>query len=62
MGPDCAYNSGIQGSARTTSRITLTESLDQAERHGAMLDFGYVNVNRQPKLYKVQTRLEETRS
>lgn len=34
------------------SRITLTESLDHAERHQARLDFGYVNVNRQPKLYK----------
>lgn len=34
------------------SRITLTESLDVAHHHGAKLDFGYVNVNRQPKLYK----------
>lgn len=34
------------------SRITITESLDQADLHGAKLDFGFVNVNRQPKLYK----------
>jgi DEAD/DEAH box helicase domain-containing protein len=34
------------------SRVTLTESLDRAVLHGADLEFGYVNVNRQPKLYK----------
>ena len=34
------------------SRVTLTESLDQGMLQGAALDFGYVNVNRQPKLYK----------
>ncbi len=34
------------------SRVTLTESLNQSELNGAALDFGYVNVNRQPKLYK----------
>ncbi|MEO2045521.1 MAG: DEAD/DEAH box helicase [Pirellulales bacterium] len=34
------------------SRVALTESLDQGELHGAAIDFGYVNVNRQPKLYK----------
>jgi len=34
------------------SRVTLTESLDRYERHEASLEFGYVNVNRQPKLYK----------
>ena len=34
------------------SRITLTDSLDKDTLHGADLEFGYVNVNRQPKLYK----------
>ena len=35
------------------SRVALTESLDQRPScSGAALDFGYVNVNRQPKLYK----------
>jgi DEAD/DEAH box helicase domain-containing protein len=34
------------------SRVALTESLDRASLHGADLEFGYVNVNRQPKLYK----------
>ncbi|MCA9217514.1 MAG: DUF1998 domain-containing protein, partial [Planctomycetales bacterium] len=34
------------------SRITLTDSLEKAELSGAKLDFGYVNVNRQPKMYK----------
>jgi len=34
------------------SRVTLTESLDRYEQHDAALEFGYVNVNRQPKLYK----------
>ncbi len=34
------------------SRVTLTESLDRYELHTAALEFGYVNVNRQPKLYK----------
>jgi len=34
------------------SRVTLTESLDRRRLHGASLEFGYVNVNRQPKLYK----------
>lgn len=34
------------------SRITLTESLEKCELNDAPLEFGYVNVNRQPKLYK----------
>lgn len=34
------------------SRVTLSESLDRNQQHEALLDFGYVNVNRQPKLYK----------
>ena len=34
------------------SRITLTDSLDKYTLHDANLEFGYVNVNRQPKLYK----------
>lgn len=34
------------------SRVSITESLEQYEQHGARLDFGYINVNRQPKLYK----------
>lgn len=34
------------------SRVTLIESLDRYELHDAALEFGYVNVNRQPKLYK----------
>jgi DEAD/DEAH box helicase domain-containing protein len=34
------------------SRITLTDSLEKAELNGGKLDFGYVNVNRQPKMYK----------
>jgi DEAD/DEAH box helicase domain-containing protein len=34
------------------SRVTLTESLDSHELNHAPLEFGYVNVNRQPKLYK----------
>jgi len=34
------------------SRVTLTESLDRREQQMARLEFGYVNVNRQPKLYK----------
>jgi DEAD/DEAH box helicase domain-containing protein len=34
------------------SRIQITESLDRVEHQGARLDFGFVNVNRQPKLYK----------
>jgi DEAD/DEAH box helicase domain-containing protein len=34
------------------SRVTLSESLDRYQQHEALLDFGYVNVNRQPKLYK----------
>ena len=34
------------------SRVTLTESLDCHELNRAPLEFGYVNVNRQPKLYK----------
>lgn len=34
------------------SRVTLTEKLDESQLNGAALDFGYVNVNRQPKLYK----------
>lgn len=34
------------------SRVTLTESLDKSQLHEARLEFGYINVNRQPKLYK----------
>ena len=34
------------------SRVTLTESLEQTELRSAQLEFGFVNVNRQPKLYK----------
>jgi DEAD/DEAH box helicase domain-containing protein len=34
------------------SRVTLTESLEQTELNAAAIEFGYVNVNRQPKLYK----------
>ncbi len=34
------------------SRITITESIEVADIHGALLEFGHVNVNRQPKLYK----------
>ncbi|MGE3777195.1 MAG: Zn-binding domain-containing protein, partial [Pirellulaceae bacterium] len=34
------------------SRVTLTQSLERADQQGAALEFGYVNVNRQPKLYK----------
>ena len=34
------------------SRVAITESLDVYELNGAKLDFGYINVNRQPKLYK----------
>lgn len=34
------------------SRVQITESLDQATHHGAKMEFGFVNVNRQPKLYK----------
>ena len=34
------------------SRITITESIERHEMNGARLDFGYINVNRQPKLYK----------
>ena len=34
------------------SRVTITESLDAYELNGAGLEFGSVNVNRQPKLYK----------
>ncbi len=34
------------------SRVTLTEPLDRYELNDAALEFGYVNVNRQPKLYK----------
>lgn len=34
------------------ARVTITESLEESELHGARLEFGYVNVNRQPKLYK----------
>ena len=34
------------------SRVTLTEALDHSELNEASLEFGYVNVNRQPKLYK----------
>ena len=32
--------------------MTLTESLDCHELNRAPLEFGYINVNRQPKLYK----------
>ena len=34
------------------SRVAITESLEQYDLNGATLDFGYINVNRQPKLYK----------
>lgn len=38
------------------SRVQITESLDEYSLHeeqgGAKLEFGYINVNRQPKLYK----------
>ena len=34
------------------SRVTLTEKLDESRLNGAAFDFGYINVNRQPKLYK----------
>ncbi|MEO2032688.1 MAG: DEAD/DEAH box helicase [Planctomycetaceae bacterium] len=34
------------------SRVAITESLEQYDLNGARLDFGHVNVNRQPKLYK----------
>lgn len=38
------------------SRVQITESLDEFALHeeqgGARLEFGYINVNRQPKLYK----------
>ena len=34
------------------SRVTLTEPLDRANVGDARLEFGFVNVNRQPKLYK----------
>jgi DEAD/DEAH box helicase domain-containing protein len=34
------------------SRITMTESLEQYSLRDAPLEFGFINVNRQPKLYK----------
>lgn len=34
------------------SRVALTETLDAAELNSAAVNFGFVNVNRQPKLYK----------
>ena len=34
------------------SRVELTEKIEHNELNRAALDFGYVNVNRQPKLYK----------
>ena len=34
------------------SRLTLTDPLDQANHHGGEVKFGFVNVNRQPKMYK----------
>ncbi|TWU22726.1 DEAD/DEAH box helicase [Bythopirellula polymerisocia] len=34
------------------SRVELTESYDRRQQHGAALEFGAINVNRQPKLYK----------
>lgn len=34
------------------SRVTLTESLDRTQLNDADLEFGFINVNRQPKLYK----------
>ena len=34
------------------SRVAITESLDKTDLHDAQLEFGFVNVNRQPKLYK----------
>jgi DEAD/DEAH box helicase domain-containing protein len=33
-------------------RVTLTESLDRIEWGDGQLEFGFINVNRQPKLYK----------
>ena len=34
------------------SRVAIAESLERYDLNGATLDFGYINVNRQPKLYK----------
>ncbi len=34
------------------ARVSITESIEQTELNSAKLEFGYVNVNRQPKLYK----------
>ena len=34
------------------SRVNLTESLEKSQLNDAPLEFGYINVNRQPKLYK----------
>ena len=34
------------------NRITITESLETSDIHGGKLEFGFVNANRQPKLYK----------
>jgi DEAD/DEAH box helicase domain-containing protein len=34
------------------SRVTLTDSLEKKQLNNAKLEFGYINVNRQPKLYK----------
>ncbi len=34
------------------SRVTVTASLEQYELSDAKLEFGFINVNRQPKLYK----------
>jgi DEAD/DEAH box helicase domain-containing protein len=33
-------------------RLTMTEGLEEEELHGARLALGYLDVNRQPKLYK----------
>ncbi len=33
-------------------RLEMTDTLDSTEQNGALVDFGYVKVNRQPKLYK----------
>ena len=35
-----------------SSRLDITESLEQRAIHTAEMEFGYINVNRQPKLYK----------
>ncbi len=34
------------------SRVQITQTLDESTLHDASLEFGFINVNRQPKLYK----------